>query len=93
MVNWTTKDPQTTALQLDIARRAKAMADAMGTHYTFLAILMDIDACHCNACPLRLADLLAADDANFAHDIFGIRAYMNRQTGKLESGFLPRYAQ
>ena len=93
MINWTTKDPQTTTLQLDIARRAKKMADTMGTRYTFLDIVMDLDACHSNGCPLRLADLLAADDANFAHDIFGIRAYMNRQTGKLENCFLPRYAQ
>lgn len=52
---------------------------------------MDISAVHAR-CPLRLADLLDADDFNFAHDLHGIRRHLNRQTGKLERFFLPRFA-
>lgn len=52
---------------------------------------MDISATHVH-CPLRLADLLAADDFNFAHDLSGIRRHLNRRTGKLEHFFLPRFA-
>ena len=53
---------------------------------------MDISTVHL-CCPLRLADLLAADVFDFAHDMTGIRDRLNRWTGKLEHFFLPRFAQ
>ena len=46
-----------------------------------------------NGCPLMLSELLAADDTNFAHDVFGIRAKLNRETGALRDGFVPRFAK
>lgn len=52
---------------------------------------MDITACHLNGTPLRLADWLAADQFNFAHDLYGIDENMNRETGKLDNCFLPRF--
>ncbi|MCF7634874.1 MAG: hypothetical protein LLF82_000340 [Dehalococcoides mccartyi] len=54
---------------------------------------MDLSACHANGNPLRLKELLEADDYNFAHDIFGIYNCINRYTGKLERGFRPRYSE
>lgn len=54
--------------------------------------VMDIDACHSNGCSLQLDKLLNADDANFAHDVFGIRRFIDRTTGKLDGCFLPRSA-
>ena len=54
---------------------------------------MDITACHCNGNPLRLADLLAADDFNFAHDINGIRRHLDRTNGRLLNCFSPRFSQ
>lgn len=57
-----------------------------------MQIMMDITGCHCNACALDLARLLAADDFNFAHDVFGIMAHINRQTGELMNCFMPRFA-
>lgn len=51
---------------------------------------MDLTACHANGCPMDFAKLLAADDFNFAHDLFGIRRHLNRETGELEHCFLPR---
>ena len=56
-------------------------------------LIMDIDACHNNGCPLKLDELFVADDTNFAHDVFGIRANINHKTGKLENCFLPRYSK
>lgn len=53
---------------------------------------MDISAAYVH-CPLRLDDLLAADNFNFAHDVAGIKRHINRKTGKLESCFLPRFAK
>ena len=43
-------------------------------------------------CPLRLSDLLEADDENFVHDIAGIERHLNRRTFKMEDCFLPRFA-
>jgi len=52
---------------------------------------MDISAVHAK-CPLRLEDLLGADNFNFTHDMAGIRRYLDRETGELTNFFLPRYA-
>ena len=56
-------------------------------------MLMDIVAVHANGCPLRLDELLTADDANFGHDVFGIRRYLDRDTGQLTRCFVPRFAR
>jgi len=54
---------------------------------------MDVLACHLNGCPLRLFDLLNADDFNFTHDIVGIREHLDRRTGRLSHRFRPRFVQ
>lgn len=51
---------------------------------------MDLVAIHQNDCLLNFEELLQADDFNFAHDICGIQNHINRNTGKLMRGFLPR---
>lgn len=53
---------------------------------------MDIAACHANGTPLLLAELLAAKEFDFMHDIIGIQRHINRETGKLNDHFLPRCA-
>ena len=53
---------------------------------------MDLTAVHTNGCRLRLRELLLADDFNFAHDLFGIRRHLDRQSGELDGRFLPRFA-
>lgn len=70
-----------------IAKRAASFLNL-----DLLAISMDITACHLNACPLRLVDLLAADDGNLAHDIGGIARHLDRETGDLRGCFVPRFA-
>ena len=58
------------------------------THLT-----MDIAAAH-TKCPLDLKRLLGDfDDANFLHDVAGIRMYIDRNTGELKECFLPRCAK
>lgn len=76
-----------------IAQRAVAMAAAHGIDYRFMDAEMDITATHANGCKLRLQDLASADGLNFAHDIFGIRRHLDRETGKLTDCFLPRFAR
>ena len=52
----------------------------------------DIVLCHNHGCPLMLAELLAASADEFTRDMIGIRDFLNRNTGKLEGIFHPRYA-
>lgn len=75
-----------------IAKRAAELAKAHEVKLSMSDVVMDIVATHANGCPLKLTELLAADDGNFAHDVFGIRRHLNRSTGKLEDCFLPRFA-
>lgn len=42
--------------------------------------------------PINLSRLLAASDADFVHDVFGIVRHMDRATGKLGDFFVPRHA-
>ena len=72
-----------------ICERAEALGISQGERIT---LLMDLENVHKNV-GLKLADLLAADDANFAHDVCGIQRHINRNTGALEDFFLPRFAK
>lgn len=75
-----------------IAQRAAKLAAKHGIDYPVLDADMDICATHLNGNPLKLVELLAADDSNFAHDVFGIRKHIDRTTGKLMDCFSPRYS-
>jgi hypothetical protein len=55
-------------------------------------LIMDLNACHSNGCPLDFAGLAKANMLDLSHDIYGIRQHINRDTGKLEGCFMPRYA-
>ena len=74
-----------------IVDRAHRLFVDMGIKRTRLDVRMDISAVHAK-CPLRLHDLLAADDFNFTHDIGGIYRHLNRESGELEDCFVPRFA-
>lgn len=76
----------------DIARRAASLSLRHGGDGDVLHHAMNVSACHASGNPLRLQDLLEADDFNFAHDVFGIDRHINRDTGKLENFFSPRFS-
>lgn len=76
---------------MKIAQRAEKMQPA-GMEQSRMDWLMDLDACISNGCPMKLDELLAAPDFDFAHDVFGIRRHIDRTTGKLGDCFLPRFA-
>lgn len=76
----------------EIAERASALAMKYGKPFPWRTAMMDVTACHEGGCPLKLKDLLASSDADFAHDVWGINRHLNRETYKLEGGFLPRFA-
>ena len=77
-------------LIVKIIERAEPLAQRVGVHLDRLTSIMDMD----NATqqyPMDLDAMLGADDSNFGHDFFGIRSHMNRETGKLEDCFVPRF--
>lgn len=80
-----------------IADRAMALhlydIDAFPPAERRTTVLMDVIATHRNGNPLRLKDLLAADNFNFAHDMAGICANLDRTTGQLKNDFSPRFSK
>lgn len=86
-----TKEEAKTIMQ--IVGRAVKLGTTLEVLVDPMQLAMDIEACHCNGCPLKLDALLKARDSDFGHDVFGIRRYLDRETGKLTRCFLPRYAE
>jgi hypothetical protein len=86
MINWDISKEDS----LIIGKIAQRAVKLLGTD--FIDTSMDITAVHLNDTPLRLNDLLNADDFNFAHDVNGIAGHLNRQTGMLMNCFLPRFS-
>lgn len=76
-----------------IGARAFTLAKQYGHTRAAHDYVMDVTAVHANGNPLRLAELIAADEFNFIHDIFGIQRHLNRNTGTLENCFRPRFSQ
>lgn len=80
-----------------IADRAIKLRKELGVNrpsqLDWTTLVMDIEACHCNGNPLRLEELLMADDGDFGHDVFGIQRYIDRRTGKLTDCFVLRYSK
>lgn len=87
MINFkTTKEDM--VLIIDISKRA-----VKNIGYNYQTINMDITACHLNGNPLKLKELLQSDNSDFNHDICGIANNIDRETGKLENCFVPRYSR
>lgn len=74
-----------------IVERAEQLFSSLDVPVDRFQLAMDITATHLNGCPLRLHDLLEADNFNFVHDVGGIRNHIDRTTGKLHH-FLPCFA-
>lgn len=86
----------TTGIEADLIGQITARAWETDLRYSYkckLDLRMDVTATHCNGNPLRLSDLLAADDFNFFHDMSGICNCLDRDTGQLKKNFRPRFSQ
>lgn len=59
-----------------------------------LALVIDLRTVHTNGNPLRLQEMFEVEAKNpdFIHDIYGIRHYLDRETGKLTEFFMPRFS-
>src|SRR5690349_14642487 len=93
VINWKVSKHEHELINI-IADRAVAVAASHGNHsYDKLHATMDLTACHANGCRLDLQGLAGAESFDFTHDVFGIARHINRETGKLENCFVPRYAE
>jgi hypothetical protein len=79
-------------LVLAIARSASNLARSAGQEIPPMEFLMDLATTHNHACPLDFAAMAKGNPADVAHDVFGIRRHLDRETGLLTDCFLPRFA-
>ena len=84
--------PTDLALIEGIIDRGWAIPWLRASYENRMDMLMDVTAVHLNGNPLRLKEMLGADDFNFAHDMSGICSCLDRNTGKLTHGFSPRFS-
>jgi hypothetical protein len=75
-----------------IGERATTLAHKFGHYYDTDEIAFTVYASH-KKIPLRLQELLEADDGNFAHDVFGIMRHFNVLNEKMRDCFVPRFAR
>jgi hypothetical protein len=76
-----------------VVTRALALFASAEIEYDKMSAQMDLVATHANGNPIDFERLLAADDFNFAHDVLGIYRHINRETGKLDDFFVPRFSR
>jgi hypothetical protein len=90
ITNWAITSEEHDLLMQVVSRAIRELRDYPDEPRT---LIMDLNACHSNGCPLDFAGLLKATLYEFGHDIYGIRKAIDRRTGKLtEDVFMPRYA-
>lgn len=92
MINWHCSI-QEHELITKVVFRAVDIAAGQGFNLPAFSCTMDLTAFHLNGCPLDLDSLAKAKPCDLIHDVAGIREHINRETGKLEDCFLPRYAK
>jgi hypothetical protein len=88
---WNKINKEDTILVSKIVDRAINLAKDQAPNINRLSFEMDITLAHITS-PIRLEELLAAPNGDFGHDVFGIAAHINRNTGELEDCFSPRYS-
>ena len=71
----------------------RALALMVGLGFDPLQATTDITAAHLNGCPLDLDRMLAGEPADLMHDVQGIRRHLDRETGRLQHHFWPRFAK
>jgi hypothetical protein len=88
-INWTTTKEDGDLIQKIVNRFIELYPEDVDDR---VSLMMDITACHLNGTKLDLEKLLKADDANFAHDVFGIMGHISREDGQIKREFLPRFS-
>lgn len=91
MIQWTATKSEARLIGA-IAQRYMEFVKLARNRPTKMEIMMDIEAVHCNGCPLDLDRLLKFPAFDFVRDVAGMHRHVDRDTGKLKDLFLPRCA-
>ena len=91
-INWNITKNDAEAIARIVARSVE-LCHSFDVIVNAMDLSMDITAVHANGCPLDLARFADASVADFTHDVGGIVRFVDRTTGQLNGGFLPRFAQ
>lgn len=92
MITWAANHLEISRIERIVSRAVHMGIARSSRDNPTLDLTMDLEAVHCNGCPIELEQLLQAKKSDFIHDIMGIQSHLNRKTGELEGGFVPRYA-
>ena len=90
MIDWPKASKEDFELASKIADRA--ISELSTDTNNKQGLVMEIIAAHVSGCKLKLRPLLYANLGDFLHDVCGINKHLDRETGKLQDCFLPRYA-
>lgn len=85
MIDWDELTKENAEIAAKIARRAVEINPEIDQ----LTIQMDISAASIQN-DFDFERLLEFDEFNFMHDVIGINKHLNRDTGEITQGFLPR---
>ena len=87
MLNWNaTRD------EMDLIVKIMDRVQEAGSTIDRREVSMDLEAVHCNGCPLELDRMASGHIGDVLHDVHGISKNIDRKTGKLKRGFQPRFA-
>lgn len=84
--------PTVPAATRSLVTRVAMRAEREGLTDNVLSTRMDLTAVTTGDAPLDLKKMLTVEASTLAHDIYGIRDNLNRETGRLENHFMPRCA-
>lgn len=88
-INWKTTREEHDLIMKIVER---AVAGGLPQHIQVRDLVMDISAAHLNGNPLALDEMLAGEELDFTHDVYGIMRHIDRTTGKLGDFFSPRFS-
>ena len=80
-------------LEVSLISRITQRAVSLHPKYRRIDLTVDLELCISIGCHLYLAKLLAAQDHDFSHDVFGIHQNIDRETGQLRNCFSPRFSK
>jgi hypothetical protein len=77
-----------------ICTRFEYMCSRVGAAIPRRATLVaDLDACHSNGCPMDFEAMAGGPTRALMFDVVDIQRHIDRETGTLRGGFVPRYAK
>lgn len=91
ITNYVASKEDARAIDQIVARALESFTDYPLPHVK-MHLEFDLTLCHANGCPLKLRELLTAEDEGFWHDLDGIAQHLDRRTGELGECFVPRFA-